>query len=98
MINITVNVKGGMAPLPIKVIIDNLDNNHDIKFSRSSSFSENFNVPPGRYMIIISGMNPKDGSTDMIVDGNFTEGPLPTAKLTTEKKFYSKLFYGIIGE
>lgn len=98
MINITVNVRGGMAPLPIKVIIDNLDNNHDIKFSRNNSFSENFNIPPGRYMIIISGMNPLGGSTEMIVSGDFTEGPLPTGNKTSEKTFYSQLFYGVIGD
>lgn len=96
MINITVNVRGGMAPLPIKVVIDNLDNSHDIKFSRSNSFSENFNLPSGRYMIIISGMNPEGGSTEMIVNGDFSEGPLPTSNKTTEKTFYSQLFYGVI--
>jgi hypothetical protein len=96
MINIAVTVRGGIAPLPIKVAIDNLDNNHDIKFSRGGSFNESFNVPPGRYMIIISGMNPAGGTTEMNVSGDFNLGPLPTENKTTEKTYYSQLFYGEI--
>lgn len=96
MINITVNVFGGLAPLPIKVIIDNLDNDHDIKFSRNNSFSENYILPPGRYMIIISGMNPSEGRTEMSINGNFSEGPLPTANKSSEKTYFAQLFYGVI--
>ncbi|MDI1256413.1 MAG: hypothetical protein PSV16_09940 [Flavobacterium sp.] len=96
MINITTTVFGGIAPLPIKVSIDNLDNDHDVKFARTASFNENFNLPPGRYMIVISGMNPKDGRTEMSVTGDFSEGPLPTPDRTTDKPFYSKLFYCVI--
>ncbi|PXY41104.1 hypothetical protein DMB65_09120 [Flavobacterium cheongpyeongense] len=96
MVNISVTVFGGLPPLPIKVIIDNLDNNHDIKFSRNNSFSEDYILPPGRYMIIISGMNPSGGKTEMHVHGDFSEGPLPTDEKTTEKTYYSQLFYGVI--
>lgn len=96
MTNITVNVFGGVAPLPIRVMIDNLDNNDDIKFTRNKSFSENYNLPPGRYTIIISGMNPSGGRTEMQVSGSFLEGPLPTAQKTTNETYYSQFFYIII--
>jgi len=97
MITISVTVKGGTAPLPIKVFIDNLnDNQYDQKITKDRSFSENFDLPSGKYMIVVSGMNPQGGTTDISVTGAFTVGPRPDSSTTAYKTLYSVLFYGEI--
>lgn len=93
MTTIEVAVTGGVAPIPIKVFIDNLENSDDIRFTRNRSFSESFNLPSGKYMITVSGMNPLDGQTKIDVLGNFSQGPLPSPTQTATQPFYSELFY-----
>jgi len=96
MITISVTVSGGTTPLPIKLTIDNLDNQHDVKISKDGSFTQDFDLPGGRYMIVVSGMNPLGGSTEISVSGTFTSGPMPDSTSTTNNQFYSVLFYGEI--
>lgn len=93
MMNITVNIYGGKAPIPIKVHIDNLDNNNDLYFSRSLSFNETYTLPEGRYSIIIAGMNAEDGHTNISISGNFKQGPLPEAEFTRKTPSYAVFLY-----
>lgn len=97
MITIAVTVNGGTAPLPIKLTIDNLDNQHDIRISKDGSFTQDFDLPTGRYMIVVSGMNAQEGgTTDVSVTGTFASGPMPSSTSTATNQFYSVLFYGEI--
>lgn len=93
MINITVSIYGGKAPIPIKVHIDNLDNNNDLYFSRNSSFDETYTLPEGRYSVLVAGMNPEDGYSKISLSGNFKEGPLPEASFTRKTPSYAVFFY-----
>ncbi|SMC54189.1 hypothetical protein [Pedobacter nyackensis] len=93
MININVGIYGGKAPIPVKVHIDNLDNNNDLYFSRTSSFNETYTLPAGRYSILVAGMNPEDGYTNISVSGNFREEPLPEASFTRKTPSYAVFFY-----
>jgi hypothetical protein len=96
MVTINVKVSGGIAPIPIMVDITNLDTKQNIKFESDKSFTKPFDVNSGRCTIIISGMNPEGGKTEINLTGDFKQGPNPSAKKTTSKAFYSQLFFGII--
>lgn len=93
MINIKVGIYGGKAPIAIKVHIDNLDNNNDLFISRSSSFNEAFILPAGRYSVLIAGMNPPDGHTNISLTGSFLAGPLPQANFSRRTPTYAVFYY-----
>ena len=93
MVTIDVQVNGGIAPLPIKVFIDNLDNQDDIRFTRTMSFSEHYALASGRYMLTVSGMNPDDGHTTIKLGGDFSKDPLPQTEQKAADRLYSFLFY-----
>lgn len=95
MINVTVNVYGGKAPNPIKVIIDNLNNANDFHSSHKSSFSQNFDLPKGNYMMTVSGINPasETAHTKIIVSGDFSLAPLHNDNRNVSSQFYSEIFY-----
>jgi hypothetical protein len=93
MTTIEVIVTGGIAPIPIKVVIDNLNNNEDLTFKREFSFKEKFDLTTGEYLITITGMNPSDGTTEMRVSGTFDDGPDPADHHIVSTRFYSKFFY-----
>ena len=90
---IDVQVSGGVSPIPIKVVIDNINNNEDLSFKRELSFSESYKLAPGEYLITISGMNPEGGETDMEISGEFEKGPMPSHRQSSDEMFYSKFFY-----
>ncbi len=93
MVTIEVQVNGGVAPLPIKVFIDNLDNLDDIRFTRTMSFTEHYALASGRYMLTVSGMNPDEGSTSIKLSGDFSKEPLPKSAQEATNRLYSILFY-----
>ncbi|MET0946034.1 MAG: hypothetical protein ABWY22_11535, partial [Flavobacterium sp.] len=78
MVNVKVDVFGGISPSPIKVFIDNLNNADDHHYSNPVSFSQNFDLSPGRYMMTVTGVNPNNANahTEMDVTGTFSVGPL----------------------
>lgn len=93
MITIDVKVYGGVTPLPIRVFIDNIANFDDIRFSRNSSFSEDFQLANGEYYIIISGANPIDGKTIITVKGEDSQGNKIYYTKTKTGDLYSVLNY-----
>jgi hypothetical protein len=95
MITVHVTVFGGMAPTPIKLIIDNLANTHDFSYSSATSFSQNFDLPKGEYLLTVSGLNPKAAGahTEIKVSGSFMSSPVPASQVDTTQPFYSEAFY-----
>jgi len=95
MTTIEVEVTGGVSPIPIKVVIDNINNAEDLSFKRAYSFIESYALPPGEYLITVSGMNPSGGKTKMKISGDFQQDPEPAASATigVDQRFYSKFFY-----
>lgn len=93
MITIEVKVYGGVAPLPIRVFIDNIANFDDIRFSRDASFTESFQLANGEYYIIISGSNPLDGKTIVTVSGTDSAGNAFKFTKTKTGDLYSVLNY-----
>jgi hypothetical protein len=96
MVTINVKVTGGIAPIPVMVDITNLDTKQNLKFESDKSFAKSFNVDLGRCTIIVSGMNPDNGKTEITISGSFKDGPHPSVKKATSKAFYSQLFFGVI--
>jgi hypothetical protein len=95
MVNVKVDVFGGISPNPIKVFIDNLDNLNDHKYSSNTSFSQNFDLESGKYMMTITGVNPNidDAHTEMRVSGTFSVGPLYNDYRDVADQLYSEIFY-----
>lgn len=93
MITLTVTVSGGRPPVNIQVYIDNLNNTHDIGYTRSRSFSEPHNLPSGEYVLVVGGQNPSGGSTQIRLEGDFASGPMPSSPATRSSKIYSAAFY-----
>ncbi|MBF4518670.1 hypothetical protein IRZ71_20130 [Flavobacterium sp. ANB] len=95
MINVTLNVYGGKAPNPIKVVIDNINNTNDFYYHSKSSFNQNFDLPDGKYMMTVSGINPSSANahTDIKVTGEFSVGPLHNDHRDVSSQFYSEIFY-----
>ena len=88
----TITVKGGAIhpPKPIKVIIDNLDNSNDFNYVNPTWFKQDFNLPPGKYMIVVSGMNQTNDTTEISIAGNF----IANKKRKTKDTWYACVFIG----
>lgn len=95
-INVKARISGGTAPMPINVQITNIDTDEIVRFESKTSFNKDFNLDSGTYTIQLYGMNPIDGNTEILLSGNFIEGPYYSSKRTTKKTFISELFYGKI--
>ncbi len=93
MTTIEVKILNGVAPLPIRVYIDNINNFNDIRFSKNESFTESFNLAKGEYYIIISGSNPVDGKTTISVTGKDENDKVFDFNKTKTTEFYSSIFY-----
>lgn len=95
MVNVAVGVYGGTSPNPIKVFIDNLDNTDDHNYSSSTSFNQNFDLPPGKYMMTVTGVNPNNSGAHTVIDvsGNFSLGPLHNDHRDIDSQLYSEIFY-----
>jgi hypothetical protein len=92
-INVKIRITGGVAPMPIKVEIKNVDTREEIEYESPTSFNKDFNIESGRYTIQLFGMNPINGKTEIEVLGSFTRGPFHNAKRVTTKPFITELFY-----
>lgn len=93
MTHLEVIVRGGVLPLPIKVFINNIDNDNDLSFSRQESFSESYDLATGRYTVMVGGMNPLNGDTTITLSGDFKVGPLPQAQVVVKDSLFSVIFY-----
>lgn len=95
MATISATVFGGKAPIPIKVIIDNLDNANDHTFSSPGTFTQSFNLPKGRYKIVVTGANAntKNAYTEIDLTGDFEVGPLQDGHREPNDPFYFEIFY-----
>lgn len=95
MVNVNVNVFNGVSPTQIRVIIDNLNSSESYKFSSPTSFSQNFDLPHGEYMMTVTGINPKNDDAHTLIDvtGTFADAPLPTAQSDVSTSLYSEIFY-----
>lgn len=95
MVNVNVGVFGGVSPSPIKVFIDNLDNTDDHHYSNPTSFSQNFDLAPGKYMMTITGVNPNSPNAHTVMDvtGNFAVGPLHSSHRDINTQLYAEIFY-----
>lgn len=93
MITLSVQTSGGITPFPTRVLIENLNPkiSDNSAFSRKNSFTENINLPPGQYAIIVNGSNPPDGSTTIKVSGDFTIAP-STKTFTRNTQLYTTIF------
>lgn len=80
---IKLDVTTSIRPLvQIKVFIDHLDSADDILFRTDEGFSKKFDLPKGKYILTVSGMNGRDynginGITTVKLSGNFESGPDP---------------------
>ena len=97
MVNVNVGVFGGKSPSPVKVFIDNLDtaNPDDHHYSNPLSFSQNFDLAPGKYMMTITGVNPNSPNAHTVMDvtGNFSVGPMYNDHRDVGTQLYSEIFY-----
>ncbi|WP_202702354.1 hypothetical protein [Flavobacterium sp. UGB4466] len=92
-IKVKVRISGGLAPLPIRVEIKNIDTRKEIEYESPTSFNQDFNIESGRYTLQLFGMNSINGKTEIEVVGSFTRGPFYNAKRVTTKPFITELFY-----
>jgi hypothetical protein len=93
MITIDVKIFNGLAPLPIRVYIDNINNFNDIRFSKNESFTESFSLTKGEYYIIISGSNPINGKTIISISGTDASNAVVDFNKTKTTEFYSSIFF-----
>jgi hypothetical protein len=94
MINLLVQVSGGVPPFPIRVLIDDLDpqNYFHTTFQRNESLNETIDLPPGKYGLIINGSNPPNGSTEIKLSGSFSTGPNPQSSYNKKTALYTAIF------
>ncbi|GGI24573.1 hypothetical protein [Pedobacter mendelii] len=93
MITLKVTINGGIAPLPIKVYVDNLATTNDLRFTRDESFEEILNLQPGKYSIMVGGKNPQNGNTDISLTGDFKDGPDPQSSFNRSTPVFSVLYF-----
>lgn len=93
MITIKVTVTNGVPPVPIKVHIDNMANANDVFYKSKLGFQQDFNIVPGKYIITIFGVSPKDGTTEVTLSGKIKNGPFPATPLKATDQIYSLSFY-----
>ena len=93
MIHLEAVVRGGIVPLPIKVYINNIDNDEQVHFTRDGSFKDDYILPTGRYSVLVGGMNPEGGSTTVTLGGDIKVGPLPKPSFTSGRSMFSAIFY-----
>lgn len=91
-INVKVKVSGGTAPVSIKIDITNLKTQKNKIILRDESFSEDFILESGTYFILISGMNPINGTTEIKLSGDFAEESIYRAKRVTKLPLVAELF------
>lgn len=91
-IRIKVDVKGGIAPVPILIFIDKVNSDDDTRIKRNGSFNENFTVSVGEYNVIISGENPIEGQTYIEVEHTDDNSVTKTKKYVITRTIYSKIF------
>lgn len=92
-VRIKVDVGAEYPPKPIRVFIDNRDNNiDDYEFVSPKSFDQAFEVPNGRYVITVSGMNQIDDKTTIEISGDFD----PNDGNETSDENYACVFYGTV--
>ncbi|WP_264530804.1 hypothetical protein [Flavobacterium sp. N502540] len=92
-IKVKVRISDGLAPLPIRVEIKNIDTRKEIEYESPTSFNQDFNIESGRYTLKLFGMNAINGKTEIELVGSFTRGPFHNAKRVTTKPFITELFY-----
>ena len=91
-VRIKVDIKGGTAPVPILVFIDKVNSNHDTSIKRDTSFNEIFIVDSGEYNVIVSGENPIDGQTDVLVEYTDNNGQTKNKSYNIKIPIYSRIF------
>lgn len=91
-VRIKVNVKGGLAPVPILAFIDKVDSNDDIRIKRIGSFDETFFIKQGEYNVIVSGENPHGGTTNVEVEYTNDNDEIKSKKFSISNPIYSKIF------
>ncbi len=97
MINLDVTVRNGIPPLPITIDITCLDDHtNNLSFSKDMGFNETYNLAPGRYTLIVNGMNPDGGDVAINVAGDFQTGPLPSGQYASSTPTYTAVFYFVI--
>lgn len=90
LISIKVDVGNVYPPKPIRVVIDNLENDDEITFKRSKSFEQEVNLPQGKYLITIFGVNQIDDTTSALVTGAFD----PNDEQSSSDSNYVFIFIG----
>ncbi|KQS35757.1 hypothetical protein [Pedobacter sp. Leaf194] len=93
MVTLKVTINGGIAPLPVKIYVDNLASTNDFRFTRDESFEEPLNLQPGKYSIMVGGKNPENGNTDVSLTGEFIDGPEPQSSFNRSTPVFSVLFF-----
>lgn len=91
-VRIKINVKGGIAPVPILVFIDKIDSHDDIRIKRKGSFDETFVVSQGEHNVIISGENSIEGNTSVEVEYTNNDNVTKSKKYSISNPIYSKIF------
>lgn len=93
MVNIIIRTTA-VPPIPLKAFIDNLENNaFDIHFNPIIGYEHIFNLPEGKYIFSVSGMNgiaddDELGTTTVILNGSFKNGPIPNSPEKSSDAFF----------
>ncbi|KUJ62121.1 hypothetical protein AR687_08840 [Flavobacteriaceae bacterium CRH] len=91
-VRIKVDIKGGTAPVPVLVFIDKVNSNHDTCFKRDISFNQSVIIDQGEYNVIVSGENPIDGQTDILVEYTDNNGQTKKKSYNIKIPIYSRIF------
>ncbi len=93
MIRITIQTTA-YPPIPLKAFVDNLDdNNFDIHFTPIIDYEHKFNLPAGKYILSVSGMNgladnDQIGTTKVFLNGTFSQKPSPDSPQQSSDAFF----------
>ncbi|MFI5134440.1 MAG: hypothetical protein ACHQD9_01175 [Chitinophagales bacterium] len=89
MVTLSVKINGGTAPIPVHGFVKKLNGDYVDQFEEKLSFDKNYDLPPGKYIVSVGGMNPEGGFTIVDIEGEFTEDPQPQKLFRRATPVYS---------
>ena len=78
MITLKVTVTNGVAPTGIQILLDKVGGGFHDQFNEPLSFSKDYNLTAGDYLLTVNGINPRpNGTTTVELTGSFKGAPDP---------------------